>query len=434
MNGMLQILMNGAVGKLRWESLLSLVIVCLMCSRPAVAQPLSDPYDVLSRAIMQRHFVNGESVNQDSPTPLLWIDSSYLLREPSKAEFLSALEAVEMLSDKELHAWSSYKRAMLQHRLWAVFDWTAKRRVEAADPVVLTLQPRLASLIRRLALSAQENQALQESISLSAVEDAGEPSDEGPTLPEDLFDSSGPWVCLRRDSGGLVAPTHSTSSEWRSAFLVFMRVPEGRPAALDYLNRLGSFRDTVVRGQREYHLNPNTPQFPAGTQFALVERPLLISNEGEPVMSPLCFRIQLRSYRSVTQRFIPELSDEPTQFVSEYVLRPKQLVAGAGALEPLRTGDLHYATFFTNDPFESRGHPVGNNVHRALTNCMVCHSSPGILSVNSRAFTQVSPELPVRFREGTPEEIGAQTSLAKQEHFTWGLLQGLWRHGMTSNP
>ena len=409
-------------------------IVCLTCIAPSASQAQDDPYDALYDVIMKRHWPDGQAVDQDPPTPLLWADSKYLLQEPTLSRFVLALDDFEALNDNELGAYGSLRRSLLQRQLWAVFDWTANRSSASAEPIVLSIQTKLARLLKKLSLPEEEIQSLPETITQSVLTDSGVSVEADLELPADLYTASGPWVCLRRVRGGLIAPTHSEFSEWRSVFLVFVRVPGGRRATLDYLDRLDGFRDTLVSGVRGLELNPDTPQFPVGTQFALVERPLLISDRGKPVMSPLCFRIQLRSYRSVTQTFIPEFSSEPTQLLAEFVLRPRRLMDGTGAFEPLRANQPHYATFFTNDPFEEQRHSTNSDLHRALSGCMVCHAAPGILSVNSRALTQISQELPASFREGSPEAIAVPTIAAKQQHFTWGLLQGLWRQVSEREP
>ena len=411
------------------------ILACLTCGGvPSVSHAQADPYDTLYDVIMKRRWPNGQAVDQDSPTPLLWAESRYLLQEPTRSRFVAALDDLEALNGDKLRASGPLKRAMLQSQLWTVFDWTASLRPSSTEPVVLDIQSRLARLLKRLTLSDKDIQSLPETITQSVAK-ATEASTEGESkLPADLYDESGPWVCLRRVHSGLIAPAHSESAEWRSVFLVFMRVPGGRRAALDYLGKLGSFRDTLVSGERGPELNPDTPQFPVGTQFALVERPLLISDRGEPVMSPVCFRIQLRSYLSVTQTFIPEYSTEPTQRLAEFVLRPRRLMDGIGSLKPLHVNQTHYATFFTKDPFERPGRSTDSNEHLALRNCMVCHAAPGILSVNSRAFTQLSRELPASFREGSPESIALPTIAAKRQHHTWGLLQGLWRQAGKETP
>ena len=393
----------------------------------------ADPYTALYDVIMDRQWPDGDAVDQDSPTPLLWTDSRYLLREPAHSRFMKALSEFERLDAAQLNAYSPLNRALLQRQLWVVFDWSASRRVLRSEPAVQELQLRIARLLKRLALSESEIQALPDSLSDLQPKDSVGADGLAPTLPVRLDDPSGEWVCLRRVRDGLIAPAHSRSSEWRSAFLVYVRVPGGRPETIGYLNKLSEFRETVVQGPRHLELNPKTPQFPVGTQFALIERPLLISDRGELVMSPLCFRVQLRSYVNVSQPFILGFSEKPTQLVAEYVLRPRQLMNGKRGLERLKAGQTHYATFFTNDPFEKADRPNENRTFKALKSCMVCHSNPGILSVNSRAFTQLSPELPVKFREGSAETVGLQTRAEKEKHFSWGLLEGLWRQERLGN-
>src|SRR5262249_896459 len=124
-----------------------------------------------------------------------------------------------------------------------------------------------------------------------------------PYLPPDLFSVDGPWVCVGR-TDRITGPEHLREDRDHrfnnSTFLVFLRLPGGRPATAEYLKRL--------------------PQFPKGTEVALVRRAVLIDTSHRVVASPLTESVQLR------------VGDVPAEFRLSRV----QLFAGrAGGLRPL---------------------------------------------------------------------------------------------------
>ena len=58
-------------------------------------------------------------------------------------------------------------------------------------------------------------------------------------LPPDFFEQHGPWVQIEgAGDPEPVAPQHVSSVSGRSRFLVFIRLPEGRRATLEYLKTL----------------------------------------------------------------------------------------------------------------------------------------------------------------------------------------------------
>jgi hypothetical protein len=90
----------------------------------------------------------------DELDPLLWTETRFLLSEPSHGSALHLLdEFLEAQGQNQVH--DSVKKAVLEHDLWAVFDWSARRQdnypAERRD-----LQIRLAEVLRRLALSKNE--------------------------------------------------------------------------------------------------------------------------------------------------------------------------------------------------------------------------------------------------------------------------------------
>src|SRR4029079_3128799 len=132
-----------------------------------------------------------------------------------------------------------------------------------------------------------------------------------------------------------ITPLHDQGFGCRSVFLVLLHFPEGRKAALEYLAKLRNFQNPWKdMNERQPELNPELPQFPAGTDVALVRRAILIDDQGKLVATRLVESIQLRHFRKV-----PGPTDtraertEQNQDVYEFQLSRKKLFAGdAGGL------------------------------------------------------------------------------------------------------
>src|SRR5206468_1302812 len=211
-----------------------------------------------------------------------WFNSRHLLEGTSHKKAIKVLdEFLATHGEKLVH--DPLRRAILQRDLWAVFDWTAEKRPSesASRRALKDLQLRLAPVIRRLALTKEEIDALPDNYAAAAnshkfENDYNETKPEAPFLPADLFSTDGPWVCVGLNGAERIAPTHVVQSGGRSAFLVFMRTPGGRREATNYLRQFRDFPQPYVHetnrffpNQMEAVHNPNLPQFPDGTVLAL---------------------------------------------------------------------------------------------------------------------------------------------------------------------
>ena len=133
------------------------------------------------------------------------------------------------------------KRAVFQNDLWAMFDWLGKVSDGDGQPR-MALEQRLARVIRRVALTRKEIEALPDTYALAvgsrALVAPADPSEPRPSFPDDLFNASGPWVAV----GGSVpmAPQHAAELAG-SAFVVLWSVPGGPSATLAYLRKLWDF-------------------------------------------------------------------------------------------------------------------------------------------------------------------------------------------------
>ena len=175
----------------------------------------------------------------------------------------------------------------------------------------------------------------------------------------------------------------------------------------------------------DVYVNPETPQFPTGTQFALVERALLISDSGKVVTSPLINGVQLRAYLRMDTEYDP---DRPHQALAEFVMQPRAMMDGTLALRAIETDEKNFRSLVvSSDPFEkNRAAKQGRGAR--LRTCMTCHSGWGIHSVLSRSqlFGPKTLEPPT-FTEGDIESDVYHTVRFKNQDYSWGFLQGLWQ-------
>jgi len=389
----------------------------------------------------------------DPVSPLLWENSRYLVSDDSHARLLQLLDAFNALSSDQIEDYPKLNRAILQHHLWTVFDWTTTPALLTGDMLVAPsklrkMQGALAVAIRKLALSDAEIQSLPNPLTVTAAtekfpQNFNAEKTKQPFLPRNLLKNEGPWVCLSKVDHAVPAIVHTNRTAARSAFHVFMRLPDGREATLKYIDELSALRNPWVSGKQppytqipphptlidlNLHDNPMTPQFPVGTQLALVKQALLINDMGQPTFSPIVQRIQLRVYLNVdvdSRRNNPSLG--PSQVFSEFVMQPREMMQGNVPMRPIAAEEIHHTTIFTSsDPIE---YPRSNNepVAPRLRTCITCHSGAGIHSVNSRfELFQKRSLKPPSFAPTVPETIGAATTQIKSSTYSWGFLKGLW--------
>ncbi len=388
---------------------------------------------------------------------MLWLESEYLLSNPSHQNALRALDEFLETHGENLVR-DPLKRAMLQRDLWAVFDWSVMQHSANNRPDYKKekqeLQSRLAEALRRLALTPDQITALPNTYA-QAVASGGfakefDPNQvERPFLPPDLFDPHGPWVCIQpspeSDSG--VTPMHLFNYSGRSGFLVFVRLPGGRKATMDYFHTLWTFPEPYTPGPGpdgdQAPPNSKLPSFPAGTEVALVRRMTLFDSQGELQATAIAESVQIRVYRAIT--ITPErdfgngnLADivrNSGQLFYEFKLSRPLLFAGKdGGLRAVERNETELSTFQQegDDLIDDRPE---NPTHRdkplpELQTCIWCHSGGGVRSLNSRASLlkpnrmQKEPANP----DYGPIYWADSTSVAwKQNRYDWGVLNGYWK-------
>jgi hypothetical protein len=420
---------------LRFAAVLTLACILGLSTWPACADGPSSGCTIyhsdrqhlwnrLHEALFVRVGPDGQEYGRDRLEPLLWLQTRYLAQWPASGRAMALLDEFITVKGEKLID-DPLKRAVMQRDLWLVLNW-----LEWSDGRFLRTLP---VVINRLTLTHNQIKDLPDNYTAAVASgefaDAYDPAQpDKPYLPPDLFDGDGPWVCVGRPDGP-VALEHVREDLGNrftnSAFLVFLRLPEGRTATRDFVQRLQSFSEQVAAGPNDA-LKP--PEFPVGTELALVRRALLIDSSQTPRPSALTESVQLRVYRGESQSF------------HEFRLSRSLLFAGhAGGLRAIGRDERDFKTGFRAhgyDPFEIL-RPGEVDLQRRQQsireNCSTCHRTPGIVSFNSLFNFKGSmtrdgdTSHPVRLAEVSPAEALATGAEWKQHRRDWIALQELFR-------
>ena len=405
---------------------------------------------------------DGRTYGGDVLDPLLWRETEYLLSGPSHEQAIRVLD--EFLStNAEGLIIDPLKRALLQRDLWAVFDWLCDT-TSKHQPGRKELERKLAQVIQRLALTPDQVRSLPNTYSAAIASKAfatGYDPDrhETPFLPPDLFRPNGPWVCLGQSGDVSGAPVHTSFFSGRSLFLVFMRLPGGRDATLAYLKQLTDYPKPLVPNSGNYTitrdprgnssvgtnaplvLNPDLPQFPSGTQVALVRRMMLIDSHGELSSTCVTESVQIRVFLAIPSReewLSGHAGDLEDSF--EFRLSRSQLFAGqSGGLRAVAKDAREFSQFLAH-PFDlleirpnSPSSPSTSTDKlrgRILNSCTSCHEAPGIHSLlaTRMMFGSRGPEFPGLYDcSSSLTDQASGTIEWKHRQYNWGLLEGLWK-------
>jgi len=426
----------------------------------------SDPHHIWNRLFLKlyiREGWDGREYGGDELDPYLPAATKYLIEGPSHKramdifdEFLST-HADRLITDP-------LKRAMLQRDLWAVFGWVVSRH-SGEKAAGMELEGKLAQMMRRLALTPDQIRALPDTYS-AAVNSHSFPSAYNPAhpeqsfLPSNLFDPKGPWVCLGFPNGYLGARAHANFVDGRSTFFVFLSLPGGRAATLEYLKRLRDFPMPFLPVAEDFYLvmsdvgigrnsnpnyvpNPSLPQFPTGTQVALVRLMMLIDDRGERTPTSLVESIQFRVFTRISSSRAEWLSNRASQSqdVFEFRLdRPRMFGGETGGLRAISKADGDFPVFLTNgmDGFVLEPAPnagagqekpqTRSLLYSILGSCEQCHAAPGIYSMlGPRTIWSELIEQNSLFQDSTPaDQIAITTALARKSE-EWAKLHALWK-------
>ncbi len=432
-------------------------LICSVAATAAEPIPASTVYDPdprhlwnqLNSALFARVAPEGTVYGLKEVDILYWWSTEHLLVEPSHSTAVRLLDQF-IRSHAERMIRDPFKRILLQHDLWQLFDWAAMPGQTTYPAQRAELEDRLAIILRRLALTDAQMAALPDNYRTATA---------GPDLPRGLFAPKGDWVTVRSDDSelGFVASRHTQAFNGHSVFLVMVRLPQGRQQSVDYLNSLRDYEGPLVSAQqlmnqhRYLVMNPDVPQFPAGTEWALVRRLCIIDRQGHIRPTPIVESIQLRRYDSIAPLRVLTDGSSVTHPPAQQMFAFEMDRLHGGALQALTPGDkdFQFVHFMSQggDPFElptnkeKTPNPTADRTP-TLATCYQCHSAPGILSVasfNRERFSsqiaqrlEATPDLPPQITGSYTPPPNAQqetenTILWKYRQFDWGLLEGLWR-------
>jgi hypothetical protein len=322
------------------------------------------------------------------------------------------------------------QRALLQHDLWAVFDyvsnpgWLEPHRAQPESKLYRTerreLYRRLARAIDRLALTKEEIGRLPDNYAAAVAArkytpqlDPARPGEA--FLPANLWEPEGPWVLLSEWAYNPLAIRHTAFFGGRSTFAVFLRLPAGRDATVKYLKELREWKP-----KRGDDIPPNgkaiPPQVPPETQFALARRMMLVSDTGAMVPTRVTESLQVRVLPN------PGKGVNEQTFL-EFRLRRQELLAGkAGGLTAVGKDERDRSDMLDLGPrHDDEKHIL------ILASCRNCHTDQGILSMNSYTggFDNVGRAFGLRSLVEAPLDRQEDATIKwKQSQFSWGLLTG----------
>ena len=169
-----------------------------------------------------------------------------------------------------------------------------------------------------------------------------------------------------------------------------MRLPEGRDATLTYVSKLRPQPPLIATSvSRPELLNLALPQFPAGTQVALLRQLIAIDREGNLVPTRLTESLQFRVYRTITpgtpyMHYVNGPSSHDQDFFEFRLSLPYLLANVSAGLRAIGPAETEFATFSTHgrDAFEAVNPRETQGV--ILARCRACHGDSGIHSVQSR--------------------------------------------------
>ena len=386
----------------------------------------------------------GNEFGGDLVDPYLWPSTTnFLLNGATHSKAIALLDEF-IIGKGHLLISDPLKRAVLQHDLWSIFDWTANydkalpfggtsnslSNSKELNKSRKSLRSRLSRAIDLLALNEAEALTLIDNYSMAVnskpyLKILNGKGTEEPFLPSGLLTDKGDWVCVRGALQGPSAPVHMRYYGGRSPFLVFLKIPGGRSETFKYLNILNQttsakvFRDTDIA---------ELPQFPKGTSVALVRKMSVITKSGDILVSPLVQTVQMRIYNQVGENIKDHNS---SQTVYKFALNRKDLFASInGGLRPVQKNSMEgLSLIYSSDYFENEKLKPNSTV---MKSCIDCHSCGGgtIHSIFTYKQDDWVPEasgmsanklrlLPTRIVDEQKKAISW-----KYKRHDWGLLQG----------
>jgi hypothetical protein len=363
--------------------------------------------------LLERRDTRGKAWGCDEVDPLLWQQSKHFLASRAYPETVRLLDEFTSTHAERLIR-DPLPRAVFQRDLWAVFDWLGGNTDDHLQKRA-ELERRLAAIIKAVALTSSEIQGLPDNYAQLLGSTTGELA---------LPDKAGAWLLIGRDDGTPVATVHSLSFS-RSMFLVYLKLPPDGIEASQYVESMRAYSRQRPQTDDCQIQACSPPQFPVGTELALVRRAIIMDAAGRPVVSPITESVQLRSYTSIP----PEVRfdfDSSTQQVAEFQLTRSGLLQGMVGLRRIGKDETQFPVFLTHglDAFEeSRGGYETAGV--VLQRCHACHQGIGVISFTSYSRVQFERDLFVPVHSSTVVEEAAAATKFLQARDTWRLLHQL---------
>jgi hypothetical protein len=385
----------------------------------------------LNETLFERTASDGKHYGFGQMDILYWASTTNLLVGTSHQLALNVLdEFINTHGEKLIQ--DPLNKALLQRDLWALFDWTAEGRNWNHETERKKLLKRLAVAIQRLELTTNEIASLPDNYVLA---DKNHLSD----LPHGLFQTNGDWISISVNNAERLVPMHDGGFGGRSVFTVWFHDADGRNAATNYLDQISSVKPMWIPSTssfppNEMDINPNFPQFPTNSQWALVRRLCVIDTDGRIQPTRIVESIQLRTYSSISSYNLdprlPELHN--AQQVNEFQMtRAQANLISIAQDERCFTSNNNFFSF-GRDAFEDHSRWQTNDMTRyqsiVLRSCYECHSGPGIYSVNSftRSLSGARQVETTQMVESDGRREVERTLHWKEGRAEFGLLQGLW--------
>jgi len=392
------------------EIVLRLALALSMQEGPYDPDP-HHAWNELHRALFTWHPLAAGQSEEVEPDPRFWP----LPKEPSdnwtvSKELAGRIERFDAKLIKD-----PLKRALLQHDLWMFLDGLEglpmsnfRSYAMQGDTEREALRQKLVPILRQLALTPEEIRALPDNyaqaVKAKAFAPSFDPKDpERSFLPPDLWEPEGPWVLVGREKEAVLAEEHVKLMRGRSACFIFIALPDGRAATVDYVNSLKTLRRTG-----------SLPKPPVGTRVLLLRRAFVLDSKGDPHLSPLTEEIRIRATL--------ETADPGPAGIFDFALVRRDLIKGAaGGLRASGPEEQANLTFFNR---------VATARVRVRTSCNLCHQ--GAELTNGIRVAGFDPTTDERIWEGVPLKVttadreAALTLQRQRQDESWKLISGLW--------
>ena len=192
----------------------------------------TDPYDALYDVIMTR-WKDGKAYAQHETSPAVFSWSEFPYDDQTFDKFDAALDAFAALPQEKVEQYSDVQRALMQRNLWELFEttfnwewssdwwWDGQRAFQKTHMQRRAVaQPKLASLVKRLALTKAQILELPNTLAATArsgqFAEAHDPASPlKPFLPRDLHSSQeSSWICLAEDGEKIPGGPSHLEQEW----------------------------------------------------------------------------------------------------------------------------------------------------------------------------------------------------------------------------